>query len=424
MRNTSAFFRSVLFCLALFAGFAAAQNPSQPISPADSARAKMSDSCSMQISLLTCAPGDDVYSIFGHTAIRVQDPVRGMDIVYNYGTFDDSDPLFYIHFTNGIMRYSLAAQTMPDFMAEYEYEHRAVQAQLLNLTCAQKRKLYNALRENTLEENRFYNYDFYRDNCTTRAGKIIAAQDSPVSYRRILPDPGPSYRDMFHIYLDSMQKSWAAFGIDLLLGAHLDNKASNEGAIYFLPDYLLNGMDHATGANGPLVTGKKTILGFPPERVPREWFTPTLLFSVIALVILVMSLQPGMSGGSFLRFFDPVFFAFIGLLGMLMAYVWIFRIDDVCRDNMNLLWAWPVHFITAFFFRRRPSWFRVYFRTAASMTLVLLAGYAFWHQQMAKAAIPLMLIIIVRSFFIAKNAAHVSSVPGEAGGPAATSAEI
>ncbi len=84
------------------------------------------DSCSMEISLLTCAPGTDLYSIFGHTAIRVRDTRRGMDIVYNYGTFDDSDPLFYLKFMRGIMRYSLSAETYDSFMKEYEYEHRSV----------------------------------------------------------------------------------------------------------------------------------------------------------------------------------------------------------------------------------------------------------------------------------------------------------
>src|SRR5450755_174118 len=100
--------------------------------------AKAQDSCTMQISLLTCAPGADLYSLFGHTAIRIRDSSRGMDIVYNYGTFDDSDPLFYVHFTRGIMLYSVSAEPLDTFMMEYEYEHRAVVAQVLNLTCAEK----------------------------------------------------------------------------------------------------------------------------------------------------------------------------------------------------------------------------------------------------------------------------------------------
>jgi len=97
-----------------------------------------SDSCSMEISLLTCSPGNELYSLFGHTAIRIVDTRRGMDIVYNYGTFDDSDPLFYFYFTRGIMLYSLSVEPLDSFMKEYEDERRSVVEQILNLSCEEK----------------------------------------------------------------------------------------------------------------------------------------------------------------------------------------------------------------------------------------------------------------------------------------------
>ena len=146
------------------------------------------DSCTMEISLLTCAPGTDLYSLFGHTAIRVQDIRRGMDIVYNYGTFDDSDPMFYLKFMRGIMRYSLSAETFDNFMQEYAFEHRQVVSQKLDLSCAEINNLYEALRTNTLDENRLYDYHFHTDNCTTRAGRIIETHTSDsLMYRNILP---------------------------------------------------------------------------------------------------------------------------------------------------------------------------------------------------------------------------------------------
>lgn len=156
--------------------------------PQNNAGGTTMDSCSLEISLLTCAPGTDLYSIFGHTGIRVRDERRGMDIVYNYGTFDDSDPMFYLKFMRGIMRYSLSVQTYEGFMQEYEEEHRGVVAQILNLSCQEKNNLYEALRQNTLEENRYYDYHFHTDNCTTRAARIIESQTrDPLEYRNILP---------------------------------------------------------------------------------------------------------------------------------------------------------------------------------------------------------------------------------------------
>jgi hypothetical protein len=136
---------------------------------------------------------------------------------------------------------------------EYQAEHRAVLAQSLNLTCAEKNQLYEALRKNTLEENRFYAYHFHTDNCTTRAGRIIEANTKdPVIYKNILPSPGPSFRDMIHEYLFRQHQYWSAFGIDMLLGVHLDVKPTNVEAS-FLTRYQLKGLDSAQTGNKSLV---------------------------------------------------------------------------------------------------------------------------------------------------------------------------
>src|SRR5450631_616047 len=240
------------------------------------------DSCTLEISLLTCAPGTDLYSLFGHTAIRVRDIQRGMDVVYNYGTFDDSDPMFYLKFMRGIMRYSLSAETYDSFMQEYIFEHRAVIAQSLDMTCIEKNNLYEALRKNTLDENRLYDYHFHTDNCTTRAGRIIESNVSDsLIFKNILPEnrapaanmlneSNLSFRDMIHEYLFKQKAYWSAFGIDLFLGSHLDKKVTNMEAIHFLPDYLLKGMDSASDGKKKLVMGKQKILEYPALKTPGE----------------------------------------------------------------------------------------------------------------------------------------------------------
>nr|WP_315821109.1 DUF4105 domain-containing protein [Paraflavitalea speifideiaquila] len=83
-----------------------------------------SDSCNLRISLLTCSAGEELYSAFGHTALRVTDAITGMDIVFNYGTFDDSDPNFYLKFTKGLMNYALSAYPFNDFVYEYQAQKR------------------------------------------------------------------------------------------------------------------------------------------------------------------------------------------------------------------------------------------------------------------------------------------------------------
>src|SRR5882724_1451946 len=181
------------------------------------------DSCHLQISLLTCGPGEDLYSIFGHTAIRVKDSYTRTDTVYNYGTFDDSDPYFYLKFTRGIMVYSLSVEPFSYFMEEYITEHRSVAEQILQLSCADKQKLSVALQTNASERNRYYNYHFYNDNCTLRARDIIINNSNvPVSFKNILPTQNITYRNLINSYLDKSSKYWSKFGINIFLGSHLD----------------------------------------------------------------------------------------------------------------------------------------------------------------------------------------------------------
>ncbi len=302
------------------------------------------DSCTMEISLLTCAPGTDLYSIFGHTAIRVRDARRGMDIVYNYGTFDDTDPLFYIHFTKGIMNYSLSAETYDSFMTEYEYERRAVMGQVLNLDCAEKNQLYEALRKNTLEENRFYQYRFHTDNCTTRAGRIIElnTKDS-LRYENILPQPGPSYRDMIHEYLDPQHQDWSKFGIDMCLGMNLDVKPSNIQAIHFLPDYLYRGMDHATEGNKRMVAENQKLLSFPETKTSGICLRPWLFFECLFLALVIVFYFLGLPEIRRLcLIFDISFFSLMGLAGINRYLLWLETLWMLCAGITSIFYG---HFL-------------------------------------------------------------------------------
>ena len=379
------------------------------------------DSCSMEISLLTCSPGTDLYSIFGHTAIRVRDSIRGMDIVYNYGTFDDSDPLFYVHFTHGIMNYSLSAETMDTFMMEYEFEHREVVAQILQLNCSEKIQLYEALRKNTLDENRIYQYHFHTDNCTTRAGKIIEANTKePVVYKNILSVPGPSFREMIHEYLDRGHQNWSKFGIDIMLGKNLDIKPTNVEAIHFLPDYLFRGFDSAQKGNKTLVKNKLTLLSFKDQKITEGRFfaviqgiiIPMTVFLGIFLVSLFLQVSIAKKAVRNLLIFDIIFFSLLGLLGFVMAYAWLGRVDNVCTDNINILWALPTHLLIVFFLRKNSSWIKYYFLVTAILALVLLLGFPWWPQHLNNAILPLLGIILFRSYhhFQKRNHAEKSVV--------------
>ena len=357
------------------------------------------DTCRLRISLLTCGPAAELYSTFGHTAVRVIDSAHRMDLVFNYGTFDDSSPYFYVKFTRGIMRYALSAYDFNDFLQEYISDHRSVTEQVLWLTCDEKKTLFDALKKNAQEENRYYDYQFYKDNCTTRARDIInESTNNSIAFKNILPAKIPSFRQLIHIYLDNENQYWSKFGIDLLLGSNLDKKTTNQESM-FLPDYLMTGLDSARLPQHPIVSDRKTILTGSNQNQP-SFFTPLLLFSLLALYFIIMSFSKSKMGLKILHISDTIFFFLIGLLGLLIAFVWLARVDAVCRNNLNILWAWPTHAVVAFLSKKNQGWKKSYFLIAAGIALFLLVGWAWLPQQLNIAFAPLIFIVMLRSYLI------------------------
>jgi hypothetical protein len=323
------------------------------------------DTCHLRISLLTCGPGQDLYSIWGHTGIRFIDSAQQADVVFNYGTFDDSDPLFYIKFTRGIMMYSVTPYAYQDFMEEYQMEHRSVTEQVLDLSCEEKIKLVKALWKNAEKENRYYPYHFYADNCTTRARDIILNNiDTSIHFKDIRPSPGTStYRQLIHSYMKSNTQDWNRFAIDVLLGNHLDEVMNNRQTM-FLPDYLMYGFDSASIQHHTLVKEKN---------------------------ILLADGQPKTTA-----FFTPVFL-FAGLLGLLMLVLWIIRVDNVCRNNFNLLWALPTHTVIAFVITRQKQWIKYYWLITAIISILLLITWKWLPQEMNNSILLIVVIILFRS---------------------------
>lgn len=362
------------------------------------------DSCHLQLSLLTCGPGEDLYSTFGHTAIRIKNDFTHTDTVYNYGTFDDSDPYFYLKFTRGIMVYSLSVEPFSYFMEEYIQEHRSVTEQILQLNCVEKQKLSHALQINALETNRYYNYHFYNDNCTLRARDIITNNSAePVVFKPILSSQNTTFRNLINSYLDKGNKYWSKFGINIFLGSHLDAVMSNE-QVMFLPDYLMKGFSNASKGNGTLVSQTKEIVSESNSNQNNSfWFTPAFLFTFLLVTGIILSRIRAPWSTTALYILDIAVFLFVGLLGIVMLYLWVGRVDTVCRNNMNLIWALPTHAIIIFFIRRKQSWVKNYFRFTAIINIILLLGWKWWPQELLNALIPLCALIVFRSISIAQK---------------------
>ena len=361
------------------------------------------DNCSLQISLLTCTPGQELYSTFGHSAFRVTDTARQLDIIFNYGTFDFEDPSFYKKFIQGKLLYFVSIDSLYYFLQEYEYFKRGVTEQVLNLNCGEKQQLVTALFENAKEENKYYHYDFTDDNCTTRLRDMLEKiTGKPLQTSNVLPAPGTSFRDLIHEYLDKGGQYWSKLGIDLLLGSPLDKKITNREAM-FLPDYLMKAFDSAAIGNRPLVITKKNLLPAAAINESKGIFTPFVVFSLIFLLITALSFFASRQTETFLRAFDVFFFLLLGLLGFIILFMWFGTDHIMCKNNFNLLWALPTHLPLAFMLFSKKAWVKEYFRFIFFYSLALLAAWFLLPQQFNTALLPVIGIVLVRSYFIGKK---------------------
>jgi hypothetical protein len=361
------------------------------------------DSCNIRISLLTCTPGTELYSTFGHSAFRVVDSTNNADLVFNYGTFDFYDPKFYNKFVKGKLLYFVSIDTLPSFLAEYDYYKRGITEQVINISCNERQKLLAALFENAKEENKYYRYDFNYDNCTTRLRDMLEkAAGQQLETKNILPKRGTTFRNLIHVYLDRGGQQWSKLGIDMLLGNPMDKEVTNREAM-FLPDYLLMAFDSSQFNGQPVVQEKKILLNYFESYKTKSGITPFIVFGVLFLVIAVFSFLTSNRWSLLFKIFDFLLFTFLGLLGILILFMWFGTEHAMCKNNFNLLWALPTHLPIAFMLFNKKAWVNVYFRFVFFYSLALLVAWFFLPQQFNTALLPVVGIILTRSFFLSQR---------------------
>ena len=359
------------------------------------------DSCGIRISLLTCTPGTELYSTFGHSAFRVIDSSNNTDLVFNYGTFI-FDEEFNSKFVKGKLLYFVDTSSISYFLYEYDYYKRGVTEQVINLSCVEKQRMVAALFENIKEENKNYLYDFNYDNCTTRLRDMLEkAAGKQLETKNILPKPGTTFRHLIHVYLDRGGQQWSKLGIDILLGKPMDKKVTNREAM-FLPDYLLMAFDSSVLNSKPVVSEKRILLNYFDEYKTKTGITPFIVFGMLFLFIATLSILKKNSWKTFFKIFDFIFFFIIGALGLLILFMWFGTDHAMCKNNFNLLWALPTHLVFACMLFGKKSWVRNYFRFVFFYTIALLLAWFFLPQQFNTALLPVLGIILIRSYFIGK----------------------
>ena len=349
------------------------------------------DSSHLRISLLTCSPGDELYSTFGHTAIRIVDSSSTNDIVINYGTFDFDDPSFYMKFIRGKLMYYLSAEDFQIFKQDYQLTNRGITEQLLNLSATEKIALTKALYQNIKVENRYYKYDFFFDNCTIRPRDLLKKYKANFPpFKQVIPK-GTKFRQAIHQYLDQRNKHWSKLGIDILLGAPTDAVMTNTQSL-FLPDNLMKAIDSSS-----VVVSTQALYPFNETANKAGFFTPLMSFFLLLVLIITLTRNGNAFVASVLLGFDGLLFFLTGALGVVLIFMWTATDHSMCKNNFNLLWAWPTHLIGAFLINSTKRWAKFYFGITTVLYSLLLLVWFFLPQQLNIALIPIVLIILYRS---------------------------
>lgn len=295
------------------------------------------------ISILTCAPGNEIYSIYGHNAIRIQDQSTQSDVVYNYGTFDFDTPGFTLKFMRGKLPYLLASGDFVRFMREYQYFERAVTEQVLDLDSIQKQKIIDALAVNMLPENRAYKYDFFMDNCATRLRDILQNNVAGITW-----DQSSASNKTFRQIIKEYQKPmpWTNFGIDLIIGAKADRKTTLMEET-FIPDYLALALDKVTASGNKIVGSKRELITFPEQEKTNQFIgfllSPIFFFLFLLILevnILMRYLQNQQN--KWITRYDQLWFWVLTICSLLMVFMWVGTDHIPTKDNWNLLWASPL----------------------------------------------------------------------------------
>ena len=292
-----------------------------------------------KVSVLTCGLGNESYSLFGHTAIRIKDDSNHLDVVYNYGAFDFATPNFIAKFTKGDLQYFIVANSYQDFIYSYNYEQRSVFEQDLLISNDLKQQLFERLTASLISEERYYTYKFIDKNCTTMVVDILNAtlgstiiqkkENTDITYRTVLY---PYFKNQFYYKL----------GISIIFGTKVDQKATK----IFLPFELLESLKTAKYDYKPLCSEVKTLISFDKE-FPFSWYNNAYSYLIVLALILFLNKKS----------INLVLLSFLGLMGIFFFSVGFYSLHRELEYNYNMLLFNPTLLILVYFMlRKKKKW--------------------------------------------------------------------
>lgn len=312
----------------------------------------------LHVYLVTFGPGAQVWERFGHDALLVEDRATGYSIAWNWGMFDFNQPHFLQRFIKGHMLYWMAGGDGPATLAWFAKQNRSVWLQELNLTPDQRRELRDFAEWNSREENKFYRYDYYRDNCTTRIRDAIDLVTHGAVANALKPiKTNSTYRS--HTQALTASDPALYTGLMLAMGPNIDQKLSAWDES-FLPMELREWVRKVNvrapdGSTQPLVLSERTYYQAPHEQIIETPPNRVIPFTIVGFLIggLIVLLGRGARNQRALAVTLGVIVTLwclvTGVLGTIIAYLWAFTDHIVTYRNENVLQANSISLILMVF---------------------------------------------------------------------------
>jgi len=306
---------------------------------------------SVQVSLITCSPGPEVYAKFGHSGIRVLDKVNGYDFIFNWGIFSFNTENFYYKFIRGKTDYLLGVQYTSDFLPEYKSRNSVVFENVLNLRPSETKRLIEQLLTNYKTENRQYRYNFVFDNCATRPRDIVLGSvDGRVVFQTSFESK--TYRQAIGNYIGD--DTWLRFGIDVIFGYQADKNMPQLQSM-FLPEILKYEFLNARISNNqytetrPLVAKTNILVSseYKEEKLAEFIEKPFYVFTVLLIFIALLSAYEIVFEKKHNTIFDSVLLLATGLAGTLIFFLMFFSVHPLVKYNLNILWLNPLNVVAA-----------------------------------------------------------------------------
>lgn len=297
-----------------------------------------------EVSVLTIGPGTSLNDAFGHSAIRIKDPMYKLDVVFDYGRYDFNAEGFYLNFAKGKLTYEIGWSDYALFIKYYSKAERKVRAQTLNLNSSEKQQLFLLLQNNIQPQNKSYSYDFFYNNCATKIKDIFetVCEDSI-----IYSEPSNFSPETFRALIRSnvAQNSWGGFGIDLALGSVIDQVATADEHM-FLPKYIHSFFEAASFQNSKeLLVKSQEVLSTPQKTSPSLlWTSPLFVFGLLSLLIVYLTYRD-IKSNSRTKWIDTSIFIITGGIGVIILLLWFATDHTATAYNYNFLWAFAFNLL-------------------------------------------------------------------------------